>query len=588
MSLRDVARRARIPRPRGPGPHVSVGPLGQLEDLRSLVPRADGRRVLIVADRSQGKAVKHWIREFADDEVVVVSTEENPEWGLPTRHAHFMRVRNQTRLERRLKIFGRLDVLVSLTGEPTAPGQHFYQYAMFAKLLGFVSVGGLYVVDREAAPTPSAVLGLERLTALLAAAEDRDLARSLRGDEVELARSVGAVILTRRRIIVTKRHHHYLLLRDNEVDKILSAREPDAKATRLDVLPAGQFEARAEFVGHGTPARGALPSPSIWHPPLNLRHYEGKLGSSAGQLLFTGSTILPDSFRWPQAGNPRNNNVHTCSSTFGRIDSQYVPRRTLEGSYFFLDASNSGHFGHVTTEVVSRLWAWDRAKAADPELKAIFHRKPDDLRRPVVELALFTAYGIAESDITWMDEPVWLTSVFAATPMWHNQEPYYVHPSIADVWRRMTDSLLADAGDAPRHDRIFVSRGRHLLNRICRNREAVERFFAARDFQIVFPEQLSFPEQAATFAHARVVAGFGGSGMFNLMHARRLETTIVLSHDAYTARNEHLFASVLGGRLHYFWSPADHDSKSPRSGDKASWSFDFDQHAADLDAVLVE
>ena len=61
----------------------------------------------------------------------------------------------------------------------------------------------------------------------------------------------------------------------------------------------------------------------------------------------------------------------------------------------------------------------------------------------------------------------------------------------------------------------------------------------------------------ATFREARVVAGFGGSAMFNLMYAENLEGVILLNQEAYIARNEHLFTSLTGGEVHYFWSRPD-------------------------------
>lgn len=118
----------------------------------------------------------------------------------------------------------------------------------------------------------------------------------------------------------------------------------------------------------------------------------------------------------------------------------------------------------------------------------------------------------------------------------------------------------------------------------------MERFFADRGFTVIYPETLPLPEQVALFAGARVVAGFGGSAMFNLMHTRRLESTIVLSHHGYIARNEHLFTSLLGGQLHYFWSTA--DVAPPTEGRtkesfRPSWTFDFAELGADLDRAAT-
>jgi capsular polysaccharide biosynthesis protein len=119
----------------------------------------------------------------------------------------------------------------------------------------------------------------------------------------------------------------------------------------------------------------------------------------------------------------------------------------------------------------------------------------------------------------------------------------------------------------------------------------VEAWFENEGFTIVYPERHPLPEQAALFAGARVVAGFAGSAMFNLMHAQKLEATIALSHDSYQARNEQLFAALRGGRLDYFRAAADIAGPadgSDRDAVRSSWAFDFDRFGADLTRAVRE
>jgi hypothetical protein len=51
--------------------------------------------------------------------------------------------------------------------------------------------------------------------------------------------------------------------------------------------------------------------------------------------------------------------------------------------------------------------------------------------------------------MVWVDEPVRLGSLVAATPMWHNADPHYVHPDVEVVGDRLADGLLARADDPP-------------------------------------------------------------------------------------------------------------------------------------------
>ena len=191
------------------------------------------------------------------------------------------------------------------------------------------------------------------------------------------------------------------------------------------------------------------------------------------------------------------------------------------------------------TEVVSRLWGWDRAKSEESDLKALVYVEHDNQHDMAVERRVFEAYGIPADDLVVVHGAVTIDSLISAVPMWHNAEPHYVHPGMSAVWDRLTAGLV-DA-TMPAHDRIFVSRGRRLRRRTCRNIDHVEQYFADHGFVVVFPEELPIGQQAALFAGASVIAGFGGSAMFNILHARRLETLILLNHESYTARNEHLF-----------------------------------------------
>ena len=82
-------------------------------------------------------------------------------------------------------------------------------------------------------------------------------------------------------------------------------------------------------------------------------------------------------------------------------------------------------------------------------------------------------------------------------------------------------------------------------------------------FTVIYPEDLDFGTQVSLFQQAEVVAGFGGSGLFNTMFAPN-RTVLILTGDSYTPNNEYLIKSVIGGDLHYFW--ADSQIKHPPRG----------------------
>jgi len=181
---------------------------------------------------------------------------------------------------------------------------------------------------------------------------------------------------------------------------------------------------------------------------------------------------------------------------------------------------------------------------------------------------------------------VTVTSMVGCTPMWHNAPPFYAHPAIRETWARLRVGLIG-SGPVAETPPIFVTR--HQWNRPCSNVEDVERFFAERGFTIVVPEEMTVAEQVAVFAGARVIAGLGGAGMFNLAYAESVENVIVLNQSAYRARNEHLFAAVQGAELHSFWSRPERDHPAggySRRAHQSPWTFDFEQNAGQLDRLL--
>ncbi|MEO5853037.1 MAG: glycosyltransferase 61 family protein [Nocardioides sp.] len=532
--------------------------------------------MVVLADSVFPGDVHGWLREFSSDDVTVLSV--YPVTNLDDVVARLSRLTTQ-------------DVILVVLGPAALVSLAQDHGTLFESLFLHLRAGGVYVVDRtvqqrepgDARPCRTA----EHFHRMLAAAQGRDVGLGLSRRDIAIARYLKAVLVSEQLVVVTKRGRHALKLREHQVPELLTAREPGMAVSVLEVRPAGQLNIQIEESSYG-PGRADPWPTQLEFPEMTLRHYAGTIVSAGGMRLHTGNTILPDSFRWSHAKILRNRRYPSVTPLFSRLD-QALPTRILDGDYYFLDCMFSGHFGHLTSEVLCRLWGWDRAKREMPELKALFHTNPARRADGSLERRLFTAYGIAESDLVWSDQPVQLRSVVGASPMWHNKSPYYAHPDIRETWERLTTGLLADTQPAE-HERIFVSRGASLSRRReCRNQAEVEHFFAVRGYHVFYPEELPLVEQVRLFAGARVVAGFGGSAMCNLMHAKRLEAVVVISHNAYTARNEHLFTSVLGAHMHYFWQSSDVEPPEvgrSKASDRSSFSFDFATHGHDLARVL--
>ena len=413
-----------------------------------------------------------------------------------------------------------------------------------------------------------------------------DLARVAPDDhDREPFSSIGRVRVTEREVVLEKSRPHLLKLRDRGATELLRAREPRLRVSELATLPAGTLVPGGSITDHpAAPATGAFPT-ELPYPEAHLRRYDGRVELPGSSVAIHGRSVLPDSFRWHLTGNPVNRGIRTINSRFAHPKPTEPPAH-LAGSYYFFGYNNPGHFGHLMTEGLAKLWGWDEAKRRDPDLRLLCREHP---RRPGsvadrLEQVLLPAYGVDPGDIVWAAGPVAVDSLVGATPLWHNAPPYYVHPALSAEWRRLRAGLPdAALPDAPR---IFVSR-RPGGNRPCRNTAEVEALFAQHGFEIVRPERHGIPEQAALFAQARVVAGFGGSGMFNLLYAESLETVIVLNQSAYWGRSEHLFAALHGADAHVFWSePEGGHPEGSYEAHQAAWEFDVGLHRAALTRLL--
>lgn len=579
------AEQAAPPRtPRPPATPVK-GPLNGLSHALGLAPPAPGARVVVLAsagDRSA--AVAQLLARLGEQQVHVVAERAEPEWGLDDHpDVDLALAADLGQLNWQLKRLGPVSLVADLTTDPALPHLATWRRCHF-----HLRPRGLYLVrlaelDRDGR---SADAGFVGLLGRVAAAQAGAGPASLDEADRPLGAACGRVFMGASLAAVVKRGAHHLKLRHAEVDRLLPTRDTDATVTLLGTVPAGTHVSRARVTSYGEVDHPVGFPESYAYPELRWREYTGRVSVATHSLLFCDATVLPESFRHHLARRMVNPRTTDVSDQFVRVPEEYRPTTTLEGRYFHLDTPFTGHFGHVMTETVSRLWAWDEAKRRDPGLKALLRTRFPNDRPPVVERTLLRAYGIAEEDVVFVDHPVDVTSVVGVTPMFHNHAPHYAHPGLAEVYARLGSMAVPPPTDATR---IFVSRAGAFTNRSCRNVDEVERFFVERGYTVVHPETMSLPEQAGLFAQAEVVAGFAGSAMFNLMFARRLRAMVLLTHDAYDARNEYLIASVVGADLHYFWSASDVAHPSGGWSQEAfdsSWTFDVQRLGPDLDRLL--
>lgn len=327
----------------------------------------------------------------------------------------------------------------------------------------------------------------------------------------------------------------------------------------LSVLEAGT-PPDARVITEGPEQREPAMDRPVSGAAISLRDYRDVV-VDVEQTVMTDRVVLADSFRHHQWQRLVTRRIADVAPRFG-VPLTPVPADLprLEGTYLHLDNEFRGHFGHLMTEVVSRMWSWPAALDVDPDVRVLVGAAR---KRPEIapwEYDFYEACGIPRERIIRIDGQVRVERLLSGTPMFSN--PNYVHPRIVETWDRIGDTLAAGADDRPRPARIFV--GRRIRKRACTNAAEVEALFRAHGFEVVHPEDHPLGEQVAMFRAAHVVAGYAGSGMFTTAFVPHPQRLILLGSAAYTPRNEVLIAAVRRHRIDSVVSlPDEDDVQSP-------------------------
>jgi capsular polysaccharide biosynthesis protein len=490
---------------------------------------------------------------------------------------------------------GRLDVLVDDVRRGRGRAD------LFRRTVLHLDDGGLFLVRRF--PAGSRELSrrgeesVTRLVARLMELEPRPAAAgSHQGrrqqDDAALAASLRRVELHRGLLSVTRTGRACAKLTEPECDQVLSLRA-GAAGRVVSALDPLRLESRCVLRESPSPRNGSLPA-GFEVPAMSHREYLDVV-CAPGQVVLRDNLLLPDTYRQNQARRLGNYHTRELGPRFAEPRHDPTPGSELAGSYYFLDSEYSGHFGHLLTEQLSRLWAWPAAKRADPSLKALVAvtREPRELAG--FETALLAAAGIDPEDVAVAVGPVRVERLVAATPMMSH--PAYVHPRIEEVWSRTARALVAASAEEATPRRLFCSRREQQgpgvfrgNRRACRNAEAVEALFVEHGFTVVHPEDFPLPVQARMFTDAEVVAGYAGSAMFNLVFCQRPTRVILVSSESYTAKNEYLVASVLGHHLDVAWCEAETPMPAgrwDRDAFTSAFSFDFAREGRFLAEVLA-
>lgn len=463
---------------------------------------------------------------------------------------------------------------------------------LFQELFFYIPDGGKYIVeDLHASFIPSLndIPGedvMEIISRLINSKRSHGYVdSSLTAQEKYLADAMKCAATYGKIVFVTKSGDHLFKLRHDDTNRVLQARYQSDWGSNILTIPPASYKPNHR-IKPNIPNHSHRFIETIETPALNLRRYEWPRCGHRQTCIF-GDYILPDTFRHGKAKNLGTAALNDVTSRFATIRNTGQPR-TLHGEYFYFDTEYPGHFGHIMTEVVGKIWAWHHAKTLHPNIKPLVSLPQGKSSIPDFQLRIFESIGINESDIEYIryNESVDVENLLSCTPQFSN--PYWADKSLAKIWSDIRAYLVPSPSSERK--KIFITRV-SAGQRSCNNTSEVEAKFAEHGFDIVFPEALPFEEQIDLFMNADVIAGFGGSGMFNMMFAKSRGVRIIIAGENYIAMNEYLISSVLDEELYYFWCPS--DIKYPKTGwtgeaFKSNFTFDFVRDGDHLDELLTK
>lgn len=475
------------------------------------------------------------------------------------------------------------DLLVDDGGCPAS-----LRHGFFSHLLPALTDGGRYLLldggattevdldDREGESLPALI---ERLRAMQVPGSHA-AAQSHHDDDLERVRMMGPGTVHGRVLQVVKVGRHLVKVREEETDKVVAARLGPGRSDVLTSRPAARFDSRARLWSN----RPELDEPLLrtFEVPSRTLRVQRDVVCLPRQLAVADDVMLPASFHHPLLRRLKNRQTVDAARWYARLEQE--PRETpaLPGTWYHLASEFPGHFGHVMTEDLSRLWGWDEARLAHGDLKLLLGA--GDPAAPDFVDHLLTAFGISPDDVCTATTPVRVERLVTATPQLHNGR--YVDADIDKTWQRVSRGLLDPTLVLPR--RIFVTRPEGGERR-CLNAQALEARFTDAGFSIVRPETMSLVEQVSMFAGAEVVAGYAGSGLFTALASPPGTALVVFASESYTAINEWLISSVKGFDHYQFWCPSTRPKSSlafDRQSFHADFRFDVERDSESLDEIL--
>lgn len=208
--------------------------------------------------------------------------------------------------------------------------------------------------------------------------------------------------------------------------------------------------------------------------------------------------------------------------------------KRVAGRSLYLGHHMGNHYGHFIMEGLSTFWIFEEHDPSEFD-HFVFHPFVFATETSEYVRHCLNEFGIPEERIMVLGSDC-VTFDELLVP----ERLYRIGDSADPTLRRVYERLIGGSGRPAAGNRIYLSRRKFLGaggERVVANEILIERLFQDYGFTVVFPEQLSFPEQLALFSSAECIAGPGGSNMHNSLFMNPGGTAIELGDPRYDGPN---------------------------------------------------
>jgi len=265
-----------------------------------------------------------------------------------------------------------------------------------------------------------------------------------------------------------------------------------------------------------------------------------------GQIAYQGNFLLPDTFRIQYSKTLSSSKIKNLYKNVF-LDNGKSITKVLDGKYLYLDSEYPCHFGHFISEVISRLWAWDKIKEHEPDLKVLIGLGKEKII-PTFVLEILECYGIKKDDIVTFDDCVSIKMLYTASPYFSRD---HVNPAVLPIWDRIGKKATSGITEI-KENKLFLARPANGIRK-CLNSEKLESIFIENGFELYNPENHSWLDQVKKFSQAKVIAGYAGSAVLNSIFSSSIQFMIIIGASSFINPDEQFVCETKGIELHRFW-----------------------------------